>query len=93
MERFKSRLIAITLAISQVLMPISYVVSQVGSKSTWKGRYFAPNDTPLGTKIYFDLTAKKNLTMYNYNVKESWDGYSLTVISDLKKDIIINRTN
>ena len=68
-------------------------VNQVGSRSTWKGRYFASNDTPVGTKIYFDLTAKKNLTMYNYNVKESWDGYSLTVMSDLKKDIIINRTN
>ena len=33
-------------------------VNQVGSRSTWKGRYFAPNDTPVGTKIYFDLTAK-----------------------------------
>ena len=68
-------------------------VNQVGSKSTWKDIYFAPNDTPVGTKIYFDLTAKKNLTSYNYNLKESWDGFSLEVKADLKDDIIINRTN
>ena len=68
-------------------------VNQVGFKSIWKGRYFAPNDTPVGTKIYFDLTAKKNLTSYNYNLKESWDGFSLEVKADLKDDIIINRTN
>lgn len=64
-----------------------------GNEQIWEGKWFAPADTDIGSKITIEIEASRGATEYNYNDKEGWDGHTLTVVGSALEDAVINRTH
>lgn len=53
--------------------------------------FTVPLGTPKGTIIISKVYAKRNSTLYDYNLKEKWEGESLSIGGSAKQDIVIFR--
>ncbi|MDU2124130.1 MAG: hypothetical protein E7E64_16680, partial [Clostridium celatum] len=60
-------------------------------RSEWTYTFAPDIDTKEGTIIITEIYANKNAFTYDYNKKESWNGYTLKIGGSAKEDIIIYR--
>lgn len=60
---------------------------------TWQGRFYTSSYLPAGTIISIKLDCNKGATIYDYNLKEGWDGRSLITNGSALQDGRINLTN
>ncbi len=60
---------------------------------TWQGRFYTSAYLPAGTVISIKVDCNKGATIYDYNLKESWDGRSLVVNGSALMDGRVNLTN
>ncbi len=64
-----------------------------GETETWQGRFYTSAYLTPGTVISIKLDCKKGAVIYDYNLKESWDGRSLITNGSALQDGRINLTN
>jgi len=64
-----------------------------GGTETWQGRFYTSAYLSAGTVISIKLDCNKGATVYDYNLKESWDGRSLVVDGSALQDGRVNLTN
>ncbi len=64
-----------------------------GDTETWQGRFYTSAYLSTGTIISIKLDCNKGSVIYDYNLKESWDGQSLITEGSALQDGRVNLTN
>ncbi len=64
-----------------------------GDTETWQGRFYTSPYLSAGTVISIKLDCAKGSTIYDYNLKENWNGRSLITNGSALQDGRVNLTN
>lgn len=64
-----------------------------GETETWQGRFYTSSTLSANTVISIKLDCNKGATVYDYNLKESWNGRSLITNGSALMDGRVNLTN
>ncbi|WMJ77864.1 hypothetical protein RBQ61_02750 [Sedimentibacter sp. MB35-C1] len=64
-----------------------------GDTETWEGKFYTNSKLDVNTIISIKLDCNKGSTIYDYNLKESWEGRSLITEGSALQDGRVNLTN